>query len=447
MPLALAALLGVVVGPVVQEYTAPTAPRYTLAAALVEHQTLELDRYRANVFIDRLELDGHLYSDKAPGQPFFSVPAYAASQLVGAEPATVVRLRGNLGLWAVTAWSSLLPAIALVFLVFAASRSLGDRAALAGTAGVTFGTLLLPYAAQLYGHVLGAALGFGAWTVVRSGSLSVRRALLGGLLAGAAVVVEYQTAIVLLAIGGWLVIRARRRLLWFALGGVPAILALALYQAALLGSPFASSYSKKPAHSEATPLVTGLPKPAQGLEILLGSRGLLLFTPVVAAGVWGLARLARSHREQRDDAIVGLGVLAGVFLLQAGWPNPWGGEMPGPRYMIPAMPFLGLGVTVAWRQRPRLVTVLAGISAFSMFWPLYARHLVPDGGWLVASQLTDVNLAGFMPTLFTMPMGSLGWVVHLALLICALAALDGAARSTRSGTPSVSPRNGPTPAS
>ena len=82
-PMALALLLLVVVGPVVQEYTAPTAPRYTLAAALWEHQTLELDRYQQNVFIDRLELDGHLYSDKAPGQPFLSVPAYASARLVG----------------------------------------------------------------------------------------------------------------------------------------------------------------------------------------------------------------------------------------------------------------------------------------------------------------------------------------------------------------------------
>ncbi len=428
-PLALALLLAVVVGPVVQEYTAPTAPRYTLAAAIVEHHTLELDRYRRNVFIDRLELDGRLYSDKAPGQPFFSVPAYALAKGLGAESATVVRLRGNLGAWAVTAWSSLVPALVLVLLVYGSARSLGERAALAGTAAVTFGTLLLPYAAQLYGHLLGACLVFGAWRVLRDRPPDARRCLIAGLLAGAAVAVEYQTAIAVLVVGGWLAVRARRQLGWFVLGGIPAVVALAAYQTALLGSPFASSYSKKPAHSAATPLVTGIPKPLQGLEILFGSRGLLLFTPIVVAAVWGLVHLVRTDHPRRDDAVVGLVVLGGFFLLQAGWPNPWGGEMPGPRYMIPAMPFLGIGVAAAWQRKPKLVAILTGVSAFSMFWPLYARHLVPDGGWLISSQLTDVKLAGFMPTLFTMAIGSLGWVVHGALLLGTLVLLDREARS------------------
>jgi hypothetical protein len=418
-----------VVGPVVQEYTAPTAPRYTLAAAIVEHQTLELDRYRANVFIDRLELDGHLYSDKAPGQPVFSVPAYALARAVGAEPATVVRIRGNLGVWAVTAWSSLLPALAILLLVYGSARSLSDRAALVGAAGVSFGTLLLPYSAQLYGHLLGAALGFSAWRIVGSGRVTARRAAMAGLLAGAAVVVEYQTAIIALAVAGWLVVRARRELGWYLLGGVPAALALAAYQTALLGSPFASSYSRKPAHDQASPLVTGIPKPGQAIEILGGSRGLLLFTPIVAVGLWGLVHLARTARDRRDDAVIGLVVFGGFFLLQAGWPNPWGGEMPGPRYMIPALPFLGLGIAAVWLRRPKVVVVFGAISTFSMLWPLYARHLVPDGGLLISSQITDAKLAGFMPTLFTMAAGWPGWPVHAVLVVLALALLDREARS------------------
>jgi hypothetical protein len=64
-----------------------------------------------------------------------------------------------------------------------------------------------------------------------------------------------------------------------------------------------------------------------------------------------------------------------------------------------------------------------------MLWPLYARHLVPDGGLLISSQITDAKLAGFMPTLFTMAAGWPGWPVHAVLVVLALALLDREARS------------------
>lgn len=421
---ALALLLAVVAGPIVQENSGLTAPRYALAAALTEHQTLVLDRYRDHVFIDRLELDGHLYSDKAPGQPFASVPAYVVGKALGAESATVVRVRGNLGLWGVTLWSSLVPALALVVLMVRRGASLGPRAATVGAAGAAFGTLLLPYAAQLYGHVLAAALGFGAWCWLRSRALTNGTVAVAGALVGAAVLVEYQMAILALVLAAWLARRAPSRLPAFAAGGAPAVVLLLLYQWALLGSPFASTYSRKPKHDGATPLITGIPKPFQAVEILLGSRGLFLFTPVVAVGLWGLWRLTRKAGPLRDDGLVGLAVLAGFFLLQAGWPNPWGGEVPGPRYMIPALPFLAVGIARAWTERRTLVVVTGAVSVFSMSWPLVARHLVPDGGYLVDSQLTDVRVFGFMPTTFTMGLGWAGWIVHVLLVLAALRFLE-----------------------
>ena len=91
--LAAAVLLLVVVGPIVQEMTAATGPRYTTSAALLEQGTIVLDDYADNAFvdfIDRLQIDGHLYSDKSPGP---AVPRGAGLRSwrssSAAEPATV----------------------------------------------------------------------------------------------------------------------------------------------------------------------------------------------------------------------------------------------------------------------------------------------------------------------------------------------------------------------
>jgi hypothetical protein len=77
-----------------------------------------------------------------------------------------------------------------------------------------------------------------------------------------------------------------------------------------------------------------------------------------------------------------------------------------------------------------------------MLWPLYARHLVPDGGWLVQSQLTDVRLSGFMPTLFTMLVGPLGWAIHAVLLVLAVRLLDREAKALPADVVRPDPRVG-----
>jgi hypothetical protein len=414
-----ALLLLAVVGPIVQEYTAQTASRYPFTAAIAEGGTVSIEAYRPAVegYPDRLEVDGELYSDKAPGQPVWAVPAYLAARAAGAEDPARLRTQGNLGAWAVTLWSSLLPAVALVAMMGFAVRERPGRAAVLAPLSLAFGTLLLPFSAQLYGHLLATALGFAAWLVVRDGrALGTRGAFLAGVLCGAAVIVEYPAGLLLLPITILVVRAAPAFLVPFALGGLPFAAALLAYQARVLGNPFSSSYSGKEVHSDASPLVTGAPDPVQAVEILVGSRGLLLFTPIVALAVAGLVVGHRERVLDRRDVLTCGGVALLYWMLQAGWVNPWGGEMPGPRYMITALPFLVIGAVVAWDRWPRPATVLTAISIASMTFPLITRHLVRDGSALVRSQLLSLDEQGVMPTIFTMAVGPVGWLFHAALV-------------------------------
>lgn len=422
-------LVALALVPFVQNLSAQPQVRYAQTAALVDHRTVELDRYRAVVGIDHVERDGHLYGDKAPLQPILAAPAYAAARMVGAEPATHPRTERNLGAWWVTVWSTVVPLLVVAAMgVTVATRLVGSRAAVLGTLGIVSGTLLLAYGTQLYAHVLAGLLGWACWVVLVRPGHSTRTALAAGVLGGAAVATEYPMAIVVLVCAGVLVHqRAWKRLVAYVAGGLPFVGLLLGYQWLAYGNPFTVSYNEKPVHdSEA--LVVGAPNPVQLIEVLFGSRGLIVFTPVVAVAIVGLWRLAKHGAgERRLHGVVGLVVFTAFVLLQAGWSNPWGGEAPGPRYVVPALPFLILGLAEIWDRAGRwhiasikVIHLVVGWSIFAMATTVLADHLVPAGSSPVAHHLRWMRDHGTVDTLWTMLLGSAGWVVHALTVAAAI---------------------------
>ncbi len=435
----------VVVGPWVKHLTVQPASRLALTAAIVEHGTIRIDAYEDIVAIDRVDRGGHLYSDKAPGQPFLAVPAYAAARAVGADSAAVPRGEGNLTLWWVTLWSSVIPGALLVVLV-AGICGVGDsRRATIATIAIAFGTLLLPFSAELYGHVLATFFGVAAWALVRRGA-TPGRVVLAGAMAGLAVLVEYQIVLFIAIVATFVLVRLGwRAVAWLALGGAPLGALLLAYQAAAFGGPFQSSYGEKPVHADGGATIVGLPDPRQALEVLFGTRGLLVFAPVVVIGLLGLVRVARGEGSAaRDEAIVGLAVFLAYWALQAGWPNPWGGEMPGPRYMIPALPLLAPGIAVVWRRRGALERVALGWSVTMMTLPLVTLHLVPPGGVTGIQHLRNIRDFGIAPTVWTLALGPAGWVVYAATIAGAAELLRRDVLATRSPASAAAPPS-PTP--
>jgi hypothetical protein len=161
-----------------------------------------------------------------------------------------------------------------------------------------------------------------------------------------------------------------------------------------------------------------------------------VFAPIVVVGLVGLVRLARKAGRGRAGAVVGLAVFAALWLLQSGWSNPWGGEMPGPRYMIAALPFLAPGVAeVALRWRPLVRAALVwGVAAMAL--PLLTVHLVLGDGTTVLAHLDNVRRWGFSPPVSVVALGPAGWVPY-ALVVAAAALL--LRRSLRPAPGSSSP--------
>lgn len=443
----LAVVVALVTVPLLQPLMAQQASRYALTAAIVDDATVRLDAYAGFLGVDHAQRDGHLLSDKAPGQPVWGVPAYAAYRTLGGSPAgEATDAVGDLGLWAVSVWSAALPAAALaVSMRRLALRTVPVRPAAAGAAALSLalGTLLLPFATQLFGHVLAAALGLGAW-LCGTGGAGRLRWLAAGALAGAAVTVEYPMILVAAVVLVGTVWRATtaaaappvaaptagpraavRASGWVIAGGVPFGLALAAYHWLAFGGPLAFPYEfgQFAGHQEGL-VGAQLPDWAGVATVLFSERGLLVLTPIVAVGVLGLVAVTRRRGRVRAEAVAALVVFAALVALMAGWPaSDYGGASPGPRYVVPALPWLAGGTALAWASRARVVAaVTAALGTAVMLLATVTLPLAPASESGAAGWWWERATSGeWAPTLLTRVLEPAGGLAEPALVAAPVA--------------------------
>ena len=340
---------------------------YALVRALADGRA-EVDEslaYPPLRTIDVSRFEGSAYAAKAPGLAAASVPPYLALEAAGAEttgePDRLV--------WALHLWSVVVPAVALVVLV----RRFADRAEPGyGTiAAVTLGlaTLVLPFSTLFFSHILSATLGFLAFVLLaREQEVAPRPWLAGaaGLAAGLAVVVEYPLGLVAVGLTVFFVLGPRRlrRAAAYAAGVAAGVAPLLAFNAWAFGSPFRLSYEgwHYPG-AEPLPGVFGIVFPSlEGLLRILFDPGGI--GPVVAPAIVGAIVLWR--RGDRWIAAIPM-LLAALFLLyESANTNPFGGASPGPRYLIPALPFLAVPLAAAWRAIPGATAGLAAVAALFM---------------------------------------------------------------------------------
>ena len=301
---------------------------------------------------DRAQFGGRLYSDKAPGMSILAIPAVEA---VGLPTSSRWRTGRDLAVWTVRVLTSGLAFVLLAFAVGRVSEGLSPRTG--GIVLVTFalGTIDEALAATTFGHVTAGALCFGSFLLAWR-----KRHVLAGLLGGLALIVEYQTAIAVLVLGLYTARTGGRSLRTYATGVVPGFLLLTVYNWRAFGSPFHLSYryiaNKYAAEQSQGLFGISAPRWHSTAQVLVGDRGLVLVSPVLIVALVGLALLAREHTA---EAAACAAIFLGFLLLSVGYFLPYGGVSPGPRFLVPAIPFLALGLGPAFARLPVFSTLLA----------------------------------------------------------------------------------------
>jgi hypothetical protein len=426
----------------------PVGCNQTAHLALVEaltRGTPRIDAYAAQT-CDTAYIDGHYFAAKAPGLALATAPWYGALRIAGLAvdhaPATSRWPQAMLELprratWQVSIVGATLAALVLLLLVRATAERIvpGYGAAAAVLLGI--GSLLLPFSTLFFAHVLSAMLGLAAFSLLvrdRTRSSHTPVVVLAGLLAGLAIVVEFPLGILALALAAY---AGRARVVPYAVGLAGGILPLAAFNTWAFGSPFDLSYE----HAVIQPGASGhdvigandkglfgvtVPSLRSAAELLASDKGLLVLTPLAAAGIGGLIVLLRGAA--RREATLALAVCGGFLLYNSAYFLPFGGWVPGPRFLIPVLPFVGLGIAAALRAAPLTTAALAAPSVLAMVGATLAEPLTEPGAG-VGLWLDRWRDASFTSTVVTEAGGGNGWPAVAPVLVLLGVALGLAAWS------------------
>jgi hypothetical protein len=338
---------------------------YTTESLVLRGSTAVPQAVQLHNFYGRFDVHGVPRAAYTPGHALLCVPWYAVGQYALARLPGVPAEDTDLVVAFASCLSSATFAALTVTFFFLLLSGIGIplRAALMATAMVGLATPIFAYSGWLFSEPLSAAIFTGvAWLVFRPKrgdriheeperqsvsreSVSLRTAALAGLVLGLATIVRPTNVLAigifmlaLLARDGKAALRTACVMCATSAIGVAILLA---HNALLFGSPFAFGYPTaaeggKQLNRFDTPFLTGV----YGFLFSPG-KSVFIFAPPVILALAGLRGLW-----QRERGLAALAVLFPLIevLFFAKYSQWEGGYCVGPRYLVPALVFLSLGL-------------------------------------------------------------------------------------------------------
>lgn len=358
-----------------------TKSRFLLLSAIVDGGRLNIDSY-ASQTVDVSVSGGHTYSNKAIGASLVAVPVYWLFRQFSRNNELLSRPARYTSRLVTTS----IPYAILGMVMFRMLLGMGAMPlnAFAAVMAYAFGTIAWVNAMLFGGHQMAANFAFfsfaGVWSLSRKASGGHVVAWFGaGLLAGLAALADYTAMYLAAVLAGYAIKKAGNasRILSFLCGGVVTASALAVYNAECFGNPWSLSYAhlgyeEFAAGSQQGVLGISMPDPTVLAALLFScARGLIFIMPVLCLSLAGFRTWTRGSKlasgigarpEWSAEGVTVAFIVIGYLLMNAGFYGWHGGWAFGPRYLVPALPFLILPMAFAldWVWYSVLFLISAG---------------------------------------------------------------------------------------
>jgi hypothetical protein len=373
--------------------------RFDLIFSIVQEGRLTIDTFQGRPDTrtsDKAYFNGHYYSDKAIGPAVIGtivyVPFHWLKQIFnfGSQAATEAVIT-----YLVIGIPSAIAGSLIYILCWYLSRS-RFRAYLV-TLTVTLGTMYFPYSITFFSHQFTSSLLFGAFFLIfflkeRPEIWKNRYSFLIGWLLGWALISDFQSAIIILALVSYYIFilwrnqtyRHFRLMVLPMLGGLIPVLLQLVYNKLCFGNFLVMGYA-----FESDPqFSSGMAKGIMGISwpslsalyymTLHPTMGLFWESPALLFSIAGLVFMFLKRR-YLAEAFLAMGIIGSYLVIMSGYYMWWGGAAVGTRFIIPMLPFFCIFLVFVPKRLTWPLVVLSLVSFGQMFIAAASTAQVPDG--------------------------------------------------------------------